>query len=1433
MPEGPQHSSPALESEAQISPIERQRERWQKLREGLADANDLSYPERIYLAENVLGNSIPDGLGIIEAIGLGRADVLSILSRSRVHITKPDLYMNMRPYLAGQSDERTKRDVGLITKAAKRAESNYGSPGEDWQRAFSPKFQKLWADIDEYYAQFLPARAREKPRKQNKVGISKEALRPPKVDGVWVGEQLVFKIDRAQNGGRKMLDLVANMEQKLASKALKRELEAGHPGWELVQDEKTQLWDWVKKETKRGSPTPKLEQKGDFDFDLSKFEKKEWGKQYPIKRVFRSGGRNFITTEIERGSPQTGLKKIVTLLEMGKPKVLNELDSSTADSLIIADKGPAWVRAEGAKKVIRYPDGTEARHKDIKCLTNIGGKLAYGAKFYNDDVWYIDQYPMGAQLGLPPIRVGGELERIIPIQGSDEFNWISRYPDGSRNYVTSNDAYPLHDGRDFGEIIKVGNEKFSTFKGPDGKWFVVGEKAIVDGPFDEIKHLTKVGDGYAYAAKEGSVWRVHNVKNGVDEVTPDMSEPAVITNVNGKLCYWVKMKHGQSILVYDRKVSGSFHGLLDEEIIDLQADEKGVVLLVEEKDKYVFYTYDFETQNKGKFGKAEISPEELKRIGDKIRPFLLKDVLNWNGMAHKIDSANIEPRLVLPGGTDYERLATNERATKCGEYTLNPETQDINWETIPESKIKVIELDATWSNIRKPEVVKHLVATYGATHYLPGIEYMQYLSEHQTKIPAKLLDGNWHHFFGSIVCSEDQNWKVPSVALSRGKWTCSGDYLWNSMLGQRHVVLIEKPVSSETTGESEVDQGGNPLITEADWQKFKLLNAVSSADKELVAKYTEAYMGPPTEEERKKELGESESFKDFVNEGLKAGKKYWLETIAGKREGKREARMLAEYLFPEIKRERERQRQMGGWFGGSGGGRERPAPRAQDYLSAEGGKRFRGGDPMKKGVEVMRTRELVGEPIVSELLAGYNKETGVFETAQIPIAPELDEPVREHTFTLPTVSGMREVNLPYLLGGQVIPERVRGIKADGSEVALSMDLLPTGGARVTLEAGVMSLAYSVRKSQLPSVPEHLSEREYERFSKDVERRYRKQFNEKVAPLPSELALFVKSIQKLGPQEKLVAIENEVRRIGYYDFGNTEEVESRKDGLSLEELFGFMQERMEEIRASKPELSAELKNKLYAGVCNDFGKLVFAMMREAGIESGVISAFLPTGTSVTTDRAHLLGFALWPAEGGKFKIVPVDGTPGGVTESEQKLLANIQRPALAEQIKVYKEKTETLLREASERFKEIEKFIASNDVEKIRGLSNGELEKIVNTILRYGVKESHLATLRTILDASQYSPLNLRNLDLSDPTKATEFASFVADEIRRGREHTPEPGKGAGSVLFSLIEQFIKRNGPGSTKQLERVFDLISPSLDEIESRAFIATLKYLEARRVS
>ena len=186
------------------------------------------------------------------------------------------------------------------------------------------------------------------------------------------------------------------------------------------------------------------------------------------------------------------------------------------------------------------------------------------------------------------------------------------------------------------------------------------------------------------------------------------------------------------------------------------------------------------------------TPLDLAQLKTLHTPYLKAVFKGWNINQATIDTAKIEPTLTSPTGLDYAQKKADIDPTKFGEYTMNPDTAGINWETIPPEKIKSIDLGPTWVGKPLDQVAKHIIDTYSTTHHIPGLEYWQYLSEHQGKIPPHLNDGKWQFFFGSLLRDSDGIWSVPSAGLFAGEWERDANWLDDDWGAGYRVVLLER-----------------------------------------------------------------------------------------------------------------------------------------------------------------------------------------------------------------------------------------------------------------------------------------------------------------------------------------------------------------------------------------------------------------------------------------------------------------------------------------------------------------------------------------------------------------------------------------------------------------------------------------------------------------
>ncbi|MSU75171.1 MAG: transglutaminase domain-containing protein [Candidatus Magasanikbacteria bacterium] len=834
-----------------------------------------------------------------------------------------------------------------------------------------------------------------------------------------------------------------------------------------------------------------------------------------------------------------------------------------------------------------------------------------------------------------------------------------------------------------------------------------------------------------------------------------------------------------------------------------------------------------------------------------------------DGLAYKAQKENGKLVVVYPDGSDCEEWDDVEHFTKVGDGVaylgLNGGLSTV---VFPDGRSK-----------KETNYVDNIFNINGETYYVLGVYGGWYVCN-QTK---------------SVFCPIRFD-EIKVVAAENGYVVISG--VVDGKLRTFSYKLDNGPAASGISdrGRDKSPQEEKEIsLNAAEQRKLDLLNVIYGFNddnhntSEDIAGYKNKYLPAEvnkTWKDRTREfLSHSPVVAKTISNLIAEQPKLFVNSFSAKKDNLDPATIerLVYELFPEIPRNKFPRRAYGE-TGGYGAGAVYDAI-PQHYLRRRDSNQLVDGDPLKKGAEVLELREMVNEFIVTQVYAKYNRPTNAWETVPFAVAPELDEPVKEYTFKLPAIGGLTEINLPVMLGAKVLTERVKGITANGEEVALANARLLTppspvrrgdvspplltgegrvrgssteGESKISVNSlgqvlvavdvdklGLTSIVYSQSRSELPATMPNISTKEYARYKKDFVAEHGASATEKIAELPEELLLFTDSIRDQDPKTQVLRIQKFVRNISYYDFDNGE-VQGQKWGQSISEKLSFMERRLKELRTRKPELAKQLRQKKYAGVCADFAELTAALLREVGLVSGVASGFLPKDTSITTAEAHGIAYAAFPGADNKSRLIAVDGTPSGVTEEEQIKLQSIQQPSLAEREEEVEKIEEVLARESGKRLAEIQKILDSKDVTAISALANGELERHVNLVLKYGVKGSHVHVVETVLHALLYSSQKFSDVDLTSATEKISLHHFLASEIKREQPRAVIKGsERAGGKLMELMEDFIARISKESPappadvfQKLHTLLDLIHNDLMPDEQRALAAVITYLEARQM-
>ena len=228
---------------------------------------------------------------------------------------------------------------------------------------------------------------------------------------------------------------------------------------------------------------------------------------------------------------------------------------------------------------------------------------------------------------------------------------------------------------------------------------------------------------------------------------------------------------------------------------------------IHETSKMFLGTKKLELPKKAKMGSraSSVSSEEQSHFSERSRSSVergttdefVKDTFEtWDSA--KASSIKIKAEVISPLEQPWSDLEGDIDTTKAGEYTLNPETQELDFAT---AKVFIPDL-SSFVGKKVSEVAEYVVNTYGDKYYIPGLEYEQWLYQHENlkSLPEgkefeelkQHLRDRYCFFFGSTLRDLGGRWCVPCVDWDGSGWFRDAfwlDFDWGS---HDRVVLLER-----------------------------------------------------------------------------------------------------------------------------------------------------------------------------------------------------------------------------------------------------------------------------------------------------------------------------------------------------------------------------------------------------------------------------------------------------------------------------------------------------------------------------------------------------------------------------------------------------------------------------------------------------------------
>ncbi|MCX6717806.1 MAG: AAA family ATPase, partial [Candidatus Taylorbacteria bacterium] len=243
----------------------------------------------------------------------------------------------------------------------------------------------------------------------------------------------------------------------------------------------------------------------------------------------------------------------------------------------------------------------------------------------------------------------------------------------------------------------------------------------------------------------------------------------------------IKAMRGEDAIEELQKASGAVKHLTLKEVAMLDPFGKRAEMLKgkaeallgdENAEKGNDFSKNLKKKLKGKLRKNR-EALDLESIKTEFSSFLEQTYKIWSISDEKIKNAVISPKIIDPKTEDYQARQTDVDVSKFGEFTVNPDTQGLDWEAL---KDKIFIPDLSSLNGRPlSEVAKYLIDNFSDKYKIPGIEFWKYMLENPDKVPVdvkgvNLKDGNYYFNFGSLVRNSGGRWLVPFARCYGSGW---------------------------------------------------------------------------------------------------------------------------------------------------------------------------------------------------------------------------------------------------------------------------------------------------------------------------------------------------------------------------------------------------------------------------------------------------------------------------------------------------------------------------------------------------------------------------------------------------------------------------------------------------------------------------------------
>ena len=182
--------------------------------------------------------------------------------------------------------------------------------------------------------------------------------------------------------------------------------------------------------------------------------------------------------------------------------------------------------------------------------------------------------------------------------------------------------------------------------------------------------------------------------------------------------------------------------------------------------------------------------KKLEKTLAKIKPFMKEAWKQW--FIPQLAETPQRPSLIDPKSLDLDSLKNDVDETKFGEYTLNPECLDIDFD---KTSIKVLDIrqEIQDNNLQDlAQIGRYVIDRYSKDYIIPDLSFWQWIIQKGIDSPIDLQDGMWYYCFGSILRNSGGGTRVPVALWGASHFSCLVSPLSDGWDGSCRVVLLKR-----------------------------------------------------------------------------------------------------------------------------------------------------------------------------------------------------------------------------------------------------------------------------------------------------------------------------------------------------------------------------------------------------------------------------------------------------------------------------------------------------------------------------------------------------------------------------------------------------------------------------------------------------------------